>query len=124
MRYTPAIYRGINEVGRPIYELDDQNPFSKLGAPWYITDLKITKDFLLSRNSNIGISLDIKNIFNNKNAAIINSVTGRAYENGDNLVSSFRDPNYPDPQDNGIPPFNPARYLNPRQISLGLNWQF
>ncbi len=124
LRYTPAIYRGINEVGRPIYELDDQNPFSKLGAPWYITDLKITKDFLLSRNSNIGISLDIKNIFNNKNAAIINSVTGRAYENGDNLVSSFRDPNYPDPQDNGIPPFNPARYLNPRQISLGLNWQF
>ncbi len=124
LRYTPALFKGINEVGRPIYEIDEENPFSKLGAAWYFTDLKITKDFYISRLSTIGLSLEIKNAFNNKNSAIINSVTGRAYERGDNLESNFRDPNYPDPQDNGIPPFNPARFLNPRQLLVGLSWQF
>ena len=67
---------------------------------------------------------ELKNLFNNKNAAIINPVTGKAYELGDQLPNGFRDPNYPDPQDNGAPPFNPARYLTPRQMMLGLTWQF
>jgi hypothetical protein len=66
----------------------------------------------------------VKNLFNNKNAAIINPVTGKAYELGDQLPNGYRDPNYPDPQDNGAPPFNPARYLTPRQMMLGLTWQF
>jgi hypothetical protein len=40
------------------------------------------------------------------------------------LPNDYRDPNYPDPQDNGAPPFNPARYLAPRQILAGISWQF
>ncbi len=124
LRYTPYYQNGITQTGRPIYEEDERNPYSQLGKPWYNTDLKITRDISIKKKQAIGISLEVKNVFNNKNAAIINPVTGGAYELGDQLPNSYRDPMYPDPQDNGAPPFNPARYLAPRQVLAGITWQF
>jgi outer membrane receptor protein involved in Fe transport len=124
LRYTPYYQNGYNETGRPRYEADEKNPYSKLGSAWWNTDLKFTKDFYFAKRRTVGVSLEVKNLFNNKNAAIINPVTGTAYQPGDPLPNDYRDPNYPDPQDNGAPPFNPARYLAPRQILAGISWQF
>ncbi len=124
LRYTPFYQNGTAPTGRPIYEADDKNPFSELGSPWWNTDIRITRDFKLKKDQVLSFSFEVKNLFNNKNAAIINPVTGRAYELGDQLPNGFRDPNYPDPQDNGAPPFNPARFLTPRQMMVGLSWQF
>jgi outer membrane receptor protein involved in Fe transport len=124
LRYTPYYQNGTFDSGRPKYEADEKNPYSKLGSAWWNTDIKFTKDFYFGKRQTIGLSLEVKNLFNNKNAAIINPVTGDAYEYGDQLPADYRDPQYPDPQDNGQPPFNPARYLTPRQLLAGISWQF
>jgi hypothetical protein len=59
---------------------------------------------------------------NNKNAAIINPITGRAYEYGDPTPNSWNDPLYPDLQAPLDPyPYNPSRYLAPRQILFGFS---
>jgi len=126
LRYTPMEQTGVTDAGRPIYEPIIDQPFSKVGAPWFWTDLRITRDFEFGKSNDLKMSLsfEIKNLFNNKNSQIINGVTGRAYEDGDPLPFDLRDPYYPDPQDRGLPPFNPARYLNPRQMMLGLSFDF
>ncbi len=124
LRYTPNVQNGVTPTGRPIYEPDELNPFSEIGSAWWNTDIRITRDVPIKRGQMLSFSFEVKNLFDNKNAAIINPVTGRAYEAGDPLPNGFRDPNYPDPQDNGAPPFNPARFLAPRQMMFGVMWQF
>jgi hypothetical protein len=62
---------------------------------------------------------EITNVLNAKNSTIINPLTGRAYELGD--PTPFRDPTDPHPTDRGIPPFDPARYLEQRHIIAGLS---
>jgi hypothetical protein len=68
--------------------------------------------------------MEIRNITNAKNAQIINAVTGRAYEYGDDVPITWRDPRYNGPQEEGVDPRNPARYLAPRQILYGLEFRF
>ena len=67
------------------------------------------------------------NVLNNLNTAIVNPVTGSAYEFGDPVPSEWRDPKYLDPRDyrsNNIPPDNPARYYELRHILFGLTLSF
>ena len=67
----------------------------------------------------------MNNIFDAKNSAIINPVTGRAYEFGDNTPLGWNDPVYPDLQAPISPyPYNPARYLTRRNIKLGISFKF
>jgi outer membrane receptor protein involved in Fe transport len=124
LRYTPAIQVGTDDLGRPRYESDSKNPYSKLATPWFWTDIKITRDFPVGKKRFISASIEISNAFNNKNAQIINPVTGTAYQDGDQLLYSARDPNYPSPLDFGTPPNNPARYMQPRQIVYGVAFNF
>ncbi|MCX6164429.1 MAG: hypothetical protein NTU73_06140, partial [Ignavibacteriae bacterium] len=67
------------------------------------------------------LNFSVKNLLDNKNSTIINPVTGRAYEYGDPTPNSWNDPLYPDLQ---APldafPYNPARYLAPRQFKFGV----
>ena len=71
------------------------------------------------------IFVEVNNLLDNNNSTIINPVTGRAYEYGDNVPSSWNDPRYPDVQ---APitafPDNPARYLTKRNIKFGLSLRF
>ncbi|MCX7878056.1 MAG: TonB-dependent receptor [Ignavibacteria bacterium] len=123
-RYTPQIPTGTLPNGRPEYEPDVDNPLSKIGSPWFWTDISVDKYFRFSK-FRFTLSLEIINLFNNRNAAIINPVTGTAYEYGDPTPNSWNDPLYPDLQAPIIPyPFNPARYLTPRQIRFGLSFQY
>ncbi|MFM8317487.1 MAG: TonB-dependent receptor, partial [Bacteroidota bacterium] len=69
------------------------------------------------------LSMQLTNLLNQANAIIPNPVTGRAWEPGDPVPSSWRDPAYLDPRDarsRGLPPDNPARYMAPRHFMLGI----
>ncbi|MDX2283946.1 MAG: TonB-dependent receptor [Bacteroidia bacterium] len=121
LRYTPHTVARINpESGRPEYEPIEDQPFSRVGAAWFWMDARLSRDFSFGRDHALSLSFELKNLTNYRSAAIINPVTGRAYREGDPLPLSFRDPSYPDPQDRGIPPFNPARFLEPRQMLFGI----
>ena len=146
-RYTPVIFRG-NEVNpftgeqdwRPIYERDpdpaERN--SEIGEPWWWFDLNIQR-FISVGKSDMVLSLEITNLFNQENSVIINPVTGKAYPNVDVTTTNFtelrdnrnfdvasgtRDLRYEDPNSSGQPPFNPARFLPQRHIVLGLSYRF
>ena len=114
-------------TGRPIY-IQNTNPnaqWSKIGSPWFWADFTFSKWWKIKKNT-LGFNLQISNIFNNQNAAIINPVTGKAYRMGDNVPDSWVDPRYIDPRlgTPGPPPTNPARFLEQRHIMLGLNYKF
>ncbi|MEZ4777288.1 MAG: TonB-dependent receptor [Bacteroidia bacterium] len=125
LRYTPNILWRINDdSGRPEYIPVVNQPFAKVGSPWFWTNMKLTRDFHFGKNAYLALNFEVENITNFKSAAIVNGVTGKGYEYGDPLPLSFRDPIYPDPQDRGLPPENPARYLTPRHIWFGAEFGF
>lgn len=124
-RYTPAIQTGVDAAGRPIYEFDpDPNKrYSKIGPAWKWIDMNLQHWWDVQKTQ-IVLSLEITNILNFKNVADVNPVTGRAWEPGDDVLYSQRDPRFSSPIDATIgqklPPDNPARYLQPRHFMLGI----
>ncbi|MEL6616052.1 MAG: hypothetical protein AAFQ43_09960, partial [Bacteroidota bacterium] len=86
-RYTPVEFVG-NERNpftgerdwRPIYEtVDDQAlRFSESGKPWWWFDLRAERRVAVA-GSDLVFTLEVQNLFNQKNSVIINPVTGRAY---------------------------------------------
>lgn len=128
IRYTPAIFQRVDaQTGRPIY-VTDPNPdarWSKIGDYWFWADFTFTK-YIKFKKVNLSWNIQITNIFDNKNAAIINPVTGSAYSNGDNVPETWTDPRYNDPRlgNGGPPPTNPARYLQQRHIMVGVAVKF
>lgn len=125
LRYTPQQLVRFNEnSGRPEYEPIIDQPFAEVGAPWFWTNLIVSRDFFVGRTGRLSLSVELENLTNYQSSAIVNAVTGRAWEPGDDLPLSFRDPQYPDPQDNGLPPDNPARYLKRRHILFGAQFSF
>jgi hypothetical protein len=128
-RYTPYLYVGDETIsGRPIYERDNnpEHVFQKIGSSnfWLNATFKKWWNF---KKSNLSFILEITNLLNNKNAAIINPATGRAYEYGDPVPTEWRDPKYLDPRDPrsyGLPPDNPARYYEQIHIMLGITFGF
>jgi outer membrane receptor protein involved in Fe transport len=124
LRYSPYQAAGVDELGRTRYELVPNSQFTRIGSSWFWTDLSITRDFIIARKLKAFLSFEIKNIFNNKNAQLVNPVTGRGYQNGDPLPYEQRDPRYINPTSSGLPPDNPARFLQPRQFLFGLGFNF
>jgi Ni/Co efflux regulator RcnB len=73
------------------------------------------------------LSVELNNALNNKNSAIINPITGRAWRPGDDVPTEWRDPRYLDPRDSrsyGLPPDNPARYFEQRHLLVGFALRF
>lgn len=128
VRYTPYIFDRIDpNTGRPIY-VENNNPnarWSKLGTPWFWMDFTVSKNWKIG-GSTLGASIQITNILNNKNAAIINPVTGKAYQYGDNVPDTWTDPRFIDPRlgNSSPPPTNPARFLEQRHIMAGISFKF
>lgn len=125
-RYTPYEYIGVNDLGRPQYQPLIDQYLAKLAQPWHNFDSKWS--YTLSRGKyqrGATLSVEIKNVFNRKNAQIINPITGRAYEYGDDVPNEWRDPRpeYNGPQEFGLDPRNPARYQAPRQILYGITFK-
>lgn len=125
-RYTPVKENGRDDFDRIIYEFETDKPNSKIAKPWFWSDLKISRDIFFNRRRSMAMvfSLEIRNLFNNLNAQIVNPVTGDGYRDGDDVPYSWRDPKFPDPQNNSVPPNNPARWRPPRQILYGIALKF
>lgn len=127
-RYTPTEFVYYQSTdGRPVFtSVTDQTlAYSKIASAWKWGDLSIKK-FFSSGKIRYVASVDIFNVFNDKNANIINPVTGEAYEWGDLVPVSWNDPMYPDltyPVSEPYP-INPARYKEPRHIRFGLSLEF
>jgi len=124
-RYTPAIFTGnYDSQGRPEYEYIRDRRYNKIGDNWFWIDVNIEKYFSLM-GLKFSIFAEINNLLDRKNSAIINPVTGKAYEYGDPIPTSWNDPRFPDLQPPISPyPFNPARYLTRRNIKFGLSMRF
>ncbi len=129
VRYTPYIFdRNDPNTGRPMYVVDP-NPdarWSKVGEYWFWADFTFSKWWKIKKTAVVTFNIQITNLFNNKNAAIINPVTGKAYEYGDNVPDTWVDPRYRDPRlgVTGPTPENPARYLAQRHIITGIAIKF
>ena len=123
-RYTPAIFDGYLPNGRPAYVTDQTNLLGGIGASWFYIDVNIEK-YIRLMGLEFTLSVQIKNILDRKNSAIINPVTGRAYELGDPTPSGWNDPMYPQLQAPvSTYPFNPSRYLAGRNMQAGLAVRF
>ncbi|MGB0849751.1 MAG: TonB-dependent receptor domain-containing protein [Bacteroidia bacterium] len=123
LRYTPQILESYNALGRPEYVSDLSSYLGERATPWINGDIKITKTFANEKRKGITLSVEARNVFNNKNAQIINTVTGRAWEPGDDVPNNWRDDRYLGPEESGTPPNNPARYQAPRQILFGISFR-
>lgn len=125
LRYTPYQFIGNDEqTGRPEWERIDDQPFARVGSPWFWADLKLSKDFVILKKVSTSLTFELKNFTNYRSATILNGVTGTAYMPGDDVPMSWRDPRFPDPQDRGTPPDNPARFTAPRQMWLGVEIKY
>jgi outer membrane receptor protein involved in Fe transport len=124
-RYTPAVFTGfIDEQGRREYERVRDERLGEIGADWFYIDLNFEKYFRLGNNT-LSFFIEVNNLTDKHNSTIINSVTGRAYETGDDVPSSWNDPRFPDVQTPISPfPYNPARYLTRRNMRFGVSFTF
>ena len=149
IRYTPMIFRGNErnpvtgaEDWRPIYERDPDptRRFASIGEPWIMFDMNIQRWFNIG-STRLMATLEITNLFNTRNAAIINPVTGKAFrtdyptsqselialrnDRSFDVPSNVRDPRYQDPRDNNVPAYlNPANFLEQRHIMFGIGINF
>lgn len=123
-RYTPQEKVGANDLGRPEYEVQNDRYLAEIATPWINVDFKASYNFFFNRRTKSGLqlSVEIRNLLNNKNAQVINPVTGRAYEYGDDVPNTWRDPRpeYNGPQETGVDPRDPSRYLAPTQVLFGI----
>lgn len=124
-RYTPAVFTGnYSADGRPDYEFLRRERNTKVADDWMWMDLNLEKYFALG-GLRFSVFMEINNVLDFKNSAIINPVTGKAYEYGDPIPNSWNDPNYPDLQAPISPyPENPARYLTRRNVKFGVSLRF
>ena len=121
-RYTPYYFTGTYaQDGEPLYAVDNNNPYGKVGANWFWVDFNFDKDFTLG-GLDMTLMVEVKNIFNDLNSDIINPVTGRAYQLGDPVPPSWNDPRYPELTAPIDPyPLDQSRYLPPRNIKVGVS---
>jgi outer membrane receptor protein involved in Fe transport len=127
-RYTPALpvldpttgqQRRLPN-GRPLYELDENNPYGALAQTYRWWQLALSRSFRLPA-ATVQLRLEVLNPLDWKNPAIVNPVTGRAYEYGDPTSVTWNDPLYPDVQPPLEPyPFNPARYEQRRSLRIAI----
>ncbi len=123
-RYTPQLFAGNDIDGRPQYSTDYNSTNDAVGQNWFYVNLNFEK-YIDFGGVKLTLSVEVENLLNNQNSQIINPVTGRAYEYGDNVPSSYNDPRYPQLQGTISPfPYNPARYLTPRTAKVGMALRF
>ena len=88
LRYTPHELRGFTRnpiTGeanwRPIYERvsDPAKRFSETGPGWFFVDMNFQKWIEMS-GTRFTLFLEISNVFNSDNVAIVNPVTGEAFK--------------------------------------------
>ncbi len=121
-RYTPQILEGYNDLGRPQYRVDNANYLRERGAYWFGINGKASYALVKFGTGGILLNVEVMNITGRRNAQLVNPITGRAYEYGDDVPLTWRDPRpeFNGPQETGTDPRNPARYSAPTQLLAGI----
>ncbi len=110
-RYRP-VKRKYDANQQPYDDYGERN--ASIGKHWQWLDLKLDKEFRWGPLWT-SVFLEGKNVLDNKNARLINPLTGRAWEPWDSIpISWFNDPD-------DLPPWNPARYREPRSFRIGMS---
>jgi outer membrane receptor protein involved in Fe transport len=124
-RYTQYISTGqVDTEGRPEYIYDVENRSESIGADWFWVDVNFEKSIDIGKTT-LTFIIEINNLLDWQNSAIVNPVTGSAYEYGDPTPTTWNDPLYPDLQAPiSAYPDNPARYLTRRNVKFGLSFRF
>ncbi|MBS4028302.1 MAG: TonB-dependent receptor [Ignavibacteriales bacterium] len=129
-RYSPLVFSEVDSINfspsRNIYREEPKNYMDGIGDNWFYVNVNLEKNFDINFGRLV-FNLEIQNLFDNKNSQILNPVTGRAYEYGDDvpLSSQWNDPRYPDLiKPIATFPYNPARYLSPRTFRVGIAFRF
>lgn len=123
-RYTPAYFTGYDNQGRPVYLASTTDLYTNIGQNWFWIDLNFEKYIKLG-GLNFSLIVEVNNLLDTQNSAIINPATGKAYQNGDPVPYSWNDPRYPDLQAPISPyPFDPSRYLTRRNVKMGFSLKF
>jgi outer membrane receptor protein involved in Fe transport len=124
-RYTPQTMLGYEAgTGRPVYVSDLSRELEGIGEDWFIVNLNLEK-FVDLGFGVLSLGLQIDNLLDRRNTQIVNPVTGRAYEYGDATPIGYNDPLFPQLTGDISPfPYNPARYLAPRNILFSVGLQF
>ena len=118
-RYTT--YTRVEKIGQdPEFIRNDNDPYSKTAESWKWIDLSFKKHFNWGKMQ-YSLFLEVTNLTNTENSKIINPLTGQAYEYGDPVLPGWNDPLAPDLNPTYPFPFDPARYLAPRNIKLGVS---
>ena len=98
--------------------------YTNVGQNWFWIDLNFEK-YIPVGGLDLSLTVEVKNLLDTQNSAIINPVTGKAYQYGDPVPYSWNDPLYPDLQAPISPyPFDPSRYLTRRNVQVGLSLKF
>ncbi len=87
--------------------------YSRVGPPWKRVDLTLSRDFRVS-GRDLRIRLEVRNLFNWRNAYYVNPLTGKPYEPGDPLP----------PRAFEIAYLNPARYTEGRSVYVEASIRF
>jgi len=125
-RYTPQTLVGTNDLGRPQYAIQVDQYLQGQGTAWHTWDARITYDLVTKKKGRgVQFAFDVLNVLNRLNGQLINPVTGRAYEYGDDVPNTWRDPRpeFNGPQERGLDPRDPSRFSPPRQILFGLQFK-
>lgn len=118
-RYTT--YTRIERQGeQDQYVANNKEPYSAISQSWQWVDLSFKKYFR-AFGTRMALFAEATNLFDSRNSDIINPLTGKAYEYGDPVLDTWNDPLNPDPSPLQPFPFNPARYLSPRNVKLGIS---
>jgi outer membrane receptor protein involved in Fe transport len=127
LRYTAASPTpiGITPLtGRPLFQIpNDATPFGSIGTPWFWVDVSVEKNFVFAGVTSKAV-LQLRNAFNNQNAAIVNPITGQAYQPDDPVLAGQRDPRFPNVGETGLPPTDPSRFAAPLQLLFGFTVDF
>jgi outer membrane receptor protein involved in Fe transport len=121
-RYTS--YRMNVENSDTTFIRENENSVNnKIGKYWSNIDLNLQKHFNL-KNLKYTIFCEVTNLFDRKNVTVINPLTGEEYKKGDIIPYGVGDLLLPE-FGSKLPLWeDPARYLAPRNIKLGvtLSW--
>lgn len=117
-RYTP--YRQIISPDDKVEFVQDGEINSKIGKFWSSLDLSFRKHFYW-KNLKYSFLLEVTNLFDHKNAVIINPLTGDVYQKDDVIPYAEGDPNLPE-MSKKLPLWSdPSRFLAPRNIKVGIS---
>jgi outer membrane receptor protein involved in Fe transport len=121
-RYT-SYTKVVSSGGVEQYIANSNDPYGEVAKNWIWVDLRFKKYFDLWKVK-YTLFCEVTNLFDYQNSKIINPLTGKAYQYGDPVLDTWNDPLNPDPDPVYPFPFNPARYLEPRSVKVGMSVEF